>query len=571
MLFVNLCSVAAAVRPARLRALKWVVSAFFIGALIVAGATTTQARAIPIVGMNLAGADSPLRSSWDFADLMKTSNNWNTGDLANTTFDANDWPTFIRPGQSIGTNVRLPVGNRAPHYPLGQYTMTWEGLGTFNLSGAGDNQFVSATNPAGGTRAYNATTQGQQIFLRINTVDTTNPLRNIRILMPGYAPGQALSGQTFNTTFAQTIRPFSTLRFMDWGSTNVNTNETWSQRQQVSARTYGGNSNKGVPIEHKIALANQQDADPWFNMPVRANDDYVRKQALLARDTLEPGRKVYVEYGNEVWNAQFTVERGYVEQLAQQRYGDKNLWYRTWAEEARRDFAIWKEVFNETGQADRVVRVAAAQATNRFHTPRFLNNLYENPSDTNPTGARLFDIVSMGAYVGANTAAYNASTTKDKILDDLFSTLAFHMNPTIGTDGRPVGDFRWQKSLADSYGVPLIAYEGGQSIVPGSATSPWYNAYVQAQRDPRMYGLYRALLRQYLDVNGAAGFINFSSVASIGESGAWGALEFADQSIAEAHKYRALIDYVASIPEPAALSLLALAIVPLQRRRKSFR
>lgn len=522
-----------------------------------------------MIGTNLSGF-SPVSSAWDVVDLMKASNTWNDGAVTTSTYNADNWPTSIPAGQSVGTNIRLPVNRLVPDVPLGTYTVLWEGQGSFMLSGGGG--FLLRTNVGPGSATFNVTVPNEQIFFRISGTSASNPLRNVRIVMPGHAPGQPQAAEPFNTTFLDRFAPFKTLRFMDWGSTNSNTVVNWNDRTLPSNRTWTGD--RGVPVETMVALANRQLADPWFNMPVRADDAFVRQFATLVRDTLDPRLKVYVEYGNEVWNPQFTVQHDHVRALAVQRYGNADFWYRTWAEEARRDFAIWREVFGETGQTHRVVRVAAAQAANRFHSPRFLNHLYSNPSDLSPSGERLFDVLAMGAYLGVSSAGYNSSTTADRILDDLLADLTRQMNPTLGSDGRPTGDFRWNKWLADQHGVPLIAYEGGQHVVPPSPTVSWYDAYVQAQRHPRMYDVYAELLRQYLELLGAEGFINFSSVGSISEFGAWGVLETGGQDPAAAPKYRALADYIrrtALVPEPGSAAAwgVAAGVLLLRRARRS--
>ena len=56
----------------------------------------------------------------------------------------------------------------------------------------------------------------------------------------------------------------------------------------------------GASLEVMVALANALDADPWFNMPHQADDTFVRNFATYVRQHLEPGRKVYVEWANEV-------------------------------------------------------------------------------------------------------------------------------------------------------------------------------------------------------------------------------------------------------------------------------
>ena len=59
-------------------------------------------------------------------------------------------------------------------------------------------------------------------------------------------------------------------------------------------------------VEVMVALANQLSADPWFCIPHMADDDYVARFAAIARDNVDPGLKIHVEYSNEVWNSGFS-------------------------------------------------------------------------------------------------------------------------------------------------------------------------------------------------------------------------------------------------------------------------
>ena len=58
----------------------------------------------------------------------------------------------------------------------------------------------------------------------------------------------------------------------------------------------------GVAIEHLIQLAVAQNANPWFNIPTLADDDYITQFGTLVFNQLPSGYKAYVEYGNELWN-----------------------------------------------------------------------------------------------------------------------------------------------------------------------------------------------------------------------------------------------------------------------------
>jgi hypothetical protein len=75
----------------------------------------------------------------------------------------------------------------------------------------------------------------------------------------------------------------------------------------------------------------------------------------LVHDKLEPGTRIYVEWSNETWNDIFQ-QSAWVQAQARQR---GRLWTSVVAEEALRDWDIWRAVFQDEPQ--RVVRVLAGQ------------------------------------------------------------------------------------------------------------------------------------------------------------------------------------------------------------------
>lgn len=306
--------------------------------------------------------------------------------------------------------------------------------------------------------------------------------------------------------------------------------------------------------------------DAWFCMPAAANDDFVTKfaQAVLygvdatgnpyaspqAAPVVPPvaaDRKIYLEYANEVWNSSFEGFQ-FVTQQAQAAglhpHGLDEEFAKQWAVETRRDFDLWTQAFAAAGEPDRLRRVAAIQAGNRFISPIFLKQMVVG-------GVPQFDVISPAFYVGVDFSGYNAATTKDKIIDDLFATMNANLDPAITTFLPntqyqvigPKGDWLLWKQFADQYGADLIAYEGGQSITAPSISVPWYDDYLAAERDPRMYDFYKAWLGAVFDTVDADGVNIFSSVDLISQFGAWGYLEYQDQPLANAPKYRAIIDF----------------------------
>jgi hypothetical protein len=522
-----------------------------------------------LIGTNLAGVGSVV-TQWDFVDLMKGSNPWvyDGGPKAGqrTPVDALGNPILLA-GEKANTLLRLklvdPSQNRLPDYPSGNYTISWEGAGSFFLTGDGDFESINATGP--GSRTFSTAAGNDTLFLRVESSNTANPLRNIRVYMPSYGPGQPNAGDVYHQSFLdRTAGPFGSLRFMDWANANGTTHSTWAQRTRDGANQY--TLDPGVPIEQQLRLANQTGGDVWFCMPSHAEDDYITKFAQAALYGIDAAgnpyaspqasphvspvpadRKIYVEYANEVWNNGFegyhyVRQQAIVAGLSPQGLDDD--FAKQWAVEARRDFDIWKGVFAGAGEDERVRRVAAIQTVNRFVSPLFLKELVVD-------GVPQFDVISPAFYVGVNSGSYNASTTKDKIIDDLFADLQNSIDPAITTflPGTPFqvvgprGDWLLWKQFADQHGVELIAYEGGQSVTTGTIDVPWYDDYVAAQRDPRMYDFYTEWLEAIYDVVGADGVNIFSSVGHISQYGAWGHLEYQDQPIEEAPKYRAIVDF----------------------------
>ncbi|MFM7844187.1 MAG: PA14 domain-containing protein [Planctomycetota bacterium] len=325
---------------------------------------------------------------------------------------------------------------------------------------------------------------------------------------------------------------------MDWAETNGSDVTTWSSRRPWDAATQqSGDQRTGVALEYMIELANELDADPWFNMPYQASDDFVRNFAIQVRDTLEPGRKVYVEWANETWNAGYgfevypwiTAQLSRPENAALQ--GDR---WALVAQETRRDFAIWSEVF--AGQSQRLTRVVAGQEANSWIAQQIASHMQGQ-----------LDAISAAAYAfvsDADRAAFRATTTADQVIDALLRNL-----PTT---------FRWlteHRQLADELAaqlgrpIELVAYEGGPHLDSwGAAYEP---AFFAAGAHPRMYDVYS----QLLDGSARSGvnrFVNYNYTGGRYPSsfGAFGALQAQNQPLAQAPKYRALLDYTPPPPTP---------------------
>ena len=101
-------------------------------------------------------------------------------------------------------------------------------------------------------------------------------------------------------------------------------------------------------------------------------------------------------------------------------------------------------------------------------------------------------------------------------------------------------------NAARSFGVPVIAYEGGQHIRNDGASSDVQTLYDLANDAPRMGELYtRYLDRWRADVGGQM-FALFSLVSGQSVYGRWGILEAQDDT--DYPKYQAAMDFITDNP-----------------------
>lgn len=421
----------------------------------------------PMLGINLEGISYWSRA-WTFTDVMKQA-----------SFRKGDFLVYV---DSQG------------HFPRGRYTVMPPHAATVSGPEKSDGKKVRITPTGGGN----------------------DP--NFSVYLPGFAPGEPGEQQTFHPLFQQWLKPFSTLRFLNWQQTNSNPPGTWDQRTRPGPLQSDG---RGVAVEYMVELCNQMDANLWVCIPHHADDEYNRQFARLVLSQLEPQLKVYVEYSNEVWNSGFPQFK-WVKERA--RAADRHL-YEQVAVEADRDWDIWIEEFGES--RDRVVRVLAGQSANRWHLEVATKQL-------GPDG---FDALAIAAYVGISRkdaeAWFDDQVTADQVLDKLFWKL----------ENKDRDRWAGHAQLAKQYQVPLLAYEGGQHLTTYGRRPAYLNAFQRAQSHPRMYDLYRTLLDTWFEVGGST-MVAYMYTSPNNHHGAWGKLQFQDQDIRSALKYRALIEAV---------------------------
>src|SRR5262249_28998676 len=109
---------------------------------------------------------------------------------------------------------------------------------------------------------------------------------------------------------------------------------------------------------------------------------------------------------------------------------------------------------------------------------------------------------------------------------------------------------RRYRALADSRGLALVAYEGGQHMVGlyGAINDPALNALFDAfNRDPRIGPLYLDYLAGWKAAGGEL-FVHFNDIGRFGKWGRWGALEYVAQPRQAAPKFDALQIFIEKNP-----------------------
>ena len=484
-----------------------------------------------------------------FVDVMKSSGEWISGD--NSTWDngqalnldENGWIRSLAPGQHAKKLLLRDIDDR---YPAGQYLVRYKGEGTLKF------QFAARViSQKAGEILLEVTPDKHGIYVGIETTNPANYLRDIVITMPGgVCEGDmftqvATAGQCgnrrflsfadyprsilFHPAFADRLRSYGVLRFMDWAATNGSKVKNWTERTPLSFHTWA--TARGAPIEVMIALANRMGAHPWFTMPHLADDNYVKNFAQTVKGRLSPALGVYAEYSNEVWNALFPQYNYALEQARLQAPAIDNMQYY-----ALRSQATGK-IFKDALTAPRVVAVLAGQAVNPWTATHGMDYLKSR-------GAPGIDAIAIAPYFGLMPNPEEAAKYTSMTLDSIFDLARTKLIPEATADSTKY------RAAARSYGVRLIGYEGGQHMVGilgaqnNDALSTLFDAF---NRDPRIKNLYATYFAGWKQAGGEL-FVHFNDISTLSKWGRWGALEYVSQPREQAPKFDAIQSFIEQNP-----------------------
>jgi hypothetical protein len=396
----------------------------------------------------------------------------------------------------------------------------------------------------------------------------------------------------WNPQFLKEIEPYCCFRFMDWGGTNGSTQTKWSDRTPKSSQRQ-----RPVSYEWMIDLCNKVKKDMWVCIPhlvvsrtgvEGGSNHYVRKLAVLVKtgidmgsvdlnaaafanlssmtrqqlidaggtatcDSLDERLRFYVEYSNETWNGSFaqsrycSVEGSAVglHPIPSGKTAEEN-WtagfkFHSWA--AIRIFREAEKVFGADNP--RVVKVDAQQNSGSWQTSRHIE-VYEstefNPNQIYPTA------FSVAPYFG-NGKDGSSATIVQELRDDIAARAAKVSEIKTRVDQATIDHGR------DYY---LVAYEGGPHVVTNADA---------INTSPAIYNLvteYLDTMSRYFRI-----FSYYCHVGGCGERNCWGAIQYTGQPIEDAHKYRALVDWIRDNGQITALRICPEAIMPFSRQATS--
>ncbi|MBL9127239.1 MAG: hypothetical protein JNL97_06320 [Verrucomicrobiales bacterium] len=499
-------------------------------AVVAAGAAEpakppSKDRALPRMGMNLSGP-ADWNTELPFVDVFRMSRHWISqqegrgwGQGPKLDLDPLGWVRSLPPGVRAET---LMCTIERGHYPAGDYTVLYRGQGRLSFGGS----VIATVSEQPGRTVVRVDPKRGPIHLRIEETLPSDYVRDLHVVMPGFEA--TYRSQVWHPTFLARWKGMDCLRFMDFQETNNSKQRRWSDRPTPEHATF---SERGIPIEWLIDLANRLEADAWFCIPHQADDDYATNFARLAKERLSPKRRAWVEYSNEVWNGSFRQHAYAAEEGRKLELAEKP-WEAAWRFTAVRSVALFDIWSREFGDPGRVVRVLPSQAANPYVSEQIL---------AFRDAGKHADVLAIAPYFGfsvspAPSERVNASVvagwTVDQVLDHIEKT-------TLPEAERWIADSR---KVADRYGLKLVAYEAGQHLVgiAGAENDAKLTAlFHAANRHPRMQEIYT----RYLDRWAASGgdlICNFSSVGAWSKWGSWGLLEHYDDDEAASPKFAAV-------------------------------
>lgn len=337
-------------------------------------------------------------------------------------------------------------------------------------------------------------------------------------------------------------------------------------------------SEKGAPLEVPLNMANQIAAEPWLNVPVRADEQYIRAMAKVVKDMLNEDLNFYIELGNEIWNNAwpYNIDGQYLSEQAHlywpnSQEDDFTLRLNYYAMQSARMCQWFKEEFDQ--QPQRVICVLGGQGDVSWVNEQILEcPLFAATSEGFPCHQHA-DRFAVGSYFAGYFAdqryldILQSWSEQPDGLNNLFTefyqgllwSLTYDPQepnwwqaPESGALAAATQSINTTASQLQQYQIPVVAYEGGQHLtfagnLQGPREAIQNQLFLAANRDPRMADAFTTHLDNWR-LSGAQLFVVFESIGKWDRWGAFPLKEFQTQSRQQAVKFDAVLSYMQQHP-----------------------
>jgi hypothetical protein len=522
-------------------------------------ATVSNSAIASMLGVELDGLGDGSRSM-PFVDLAKTLRPFTRlGKDEAASTDANGWPTSDC--QTVLFDIRpIPAWNPPIDDPEA-FQPDWSGTYKLSLSG----QAVISVSEGGATLSncvYNTTKNittadilvpkraGLLVMAFRNTARTNGAspgsgFTGLRVIRPGYP---ADTQKVFTDEFLKALRPFSTLRFMDWLSSNHNPGyygdaghhalEWKDRRLPTDATQQDSGASYGVAWEYVVELANASGKDIWINIPVAATDDYVKQLAAFLKATLKPNIRIYLEHSNEVWNYGFPqyiynklaaiddVKRNPASMLRADKTKDEEVL--ACRRHAARLHSAAQTFATAFGQGSLLTRIRPVYASWFINPDSHYRDVLQWMNEVHGAPTNYLYAIASAAYYNAEKAAPNASPE------------AIVAAMKRASDDNRAGHLKL-KAIADRYGLKYAQYEVGPDTGGGSTQNVANR--IRANRLPEMGNLVSYDAHEWFAMGGDL-YMYFAMPGTYSRYGCWGLSE--DIRQLDTPKWRAIYQLTGS-------------------------
>ena len=311
---------------------------------------------------------------------------------------------------------------------------------------------------------------------------------NFHLMMPGYGNGTTPEPM-FTPAFLQSLAAILGHPVHELGRANDSTVTNWSDR--VPPTDFITDGSAGVPYEDMIELCNEAQKDMWINIPALATPvrpepgPAHRRRARPQPQRLRRVQQRELEHGIHPVFGRCSPPPQTNPLVTQQRESIS----RWSAQQSAYEEVLIAKIFDQVFGS----QVAGSGRSWRRRRPGRISRAGSSSSSSRNTGrpSQFIYASAVAPYVGIPSGDNVAGLTLNQLFADLNQYLTSDIVPWLQSDA----------AVAQQYGVPLVAYEGGQGLVPG-ANDLNFSVMQQAQNDPRMYQLYLALMKDWQQVGG---------------------------------------------------------------------